>query len=42
MHEEQPESRAFHEGSEPHEVVEGDARQILEVVFRLIERNAAA
>jgi hypothetical protein len=42
MHEEQPDTRAFREGSEPHGVVEGDARQILEVVFRLIERNAVA
>ena len=41
MHEELPEWRAFHEGSEPHDVVESDARQILEVVFRLVERNAA-
>ena len=40
MHEELPEPRAYREGSEPREVVEGDARQILEVVFRLIERNA--
>ncbi len=40
MHGELPESRAIREGSDPHEVVEGDARQILEVVFRLIERNA--
>ena len=41
MQEELSESRAFREGSEPHEVVEGDAKQILEVVFRLIELNAA-
>jgi hypothetical protein len=41
MHEELPESRAFREGSEPHAVVEGDAKRILEVVFRLVERNAA-
>ena len=40
MHEELPDFRAFREGSEPHEVVEGDARQILELVFRLVERNA--
>ena len=40
MHEEQPESRAFREGSEPHEVVEGDAQRILVVVFRLLERNS--
>ncbi len=40
MHEELPESRASREGSEPHEMVEGDARQILEVVFRLVERNS--
>jgi hypothetical protein len=42
MHEEQLETRAFREGSEPHELAEGDARRILEVVFRLIERNAVA
>jgi hypothetical protein len=41
MHEELPESRAFHRESEPHEVVETDARHILEVAFRLVERNAA-
>jgi hypothetical protein len=40
MHEELPDFRAFCEGSEPHEVVEGDAKQILELVFRLVERNA--
>jgi hypothetical protein len=40
MHEELPESRASREGTEPHEVVEGDARHILEVAFRLVERNA--
>src|SRR5215210_1333582 len=38
MHEELPDFRAFAEDSEPHEVVEGDARQILELVFRLVER----
>ena len=42
MDEELPESRAFSEGSQPHEVVENDARQILEVVFRLVERNAVS
>jgi hypothetical protein len=41
MHEDLPESRAFHRESDPHEVVEADARQILEVAFRLVERNAA-
>jgi hypothetical protein len=41
MHEELPESRAFHRESEPLEVVEADARQILEAGFRLVERNAA-
>lgn len=41
MHEELPESRSFREGPEPHEVAEGDAGQILEVVFRLIEWNAS-
>lgn len=35
-----PESRSFAEDCEPHEVVETDARQILEAVFRLIARNA--
>jgi hypothetical protein len=41
MHKELPEYRAFHRESEPHEVVETDARHILEVAFRLVERNAA-
>jgi hypothetical protein len=41
MHEELPESRALREGAEPYDVVEDDAKQILEVVFRLVERNAA-
>lgn len=41
LHEELPESRALRQESEPHEVVEEDAKQILEVVFRLVERNAA-
>jgi uncharacterized membrane protein len=41
LHEELPESRAFREGSEPHDVVEDDARRILEAVFPLVERNAA-
>jgi hypothetical protein len=40
MHEDLPDFRAFAEDSEPHEVVEGDARQILELVFRPVERNA--
>ena len=34
MHEELPEFRALREGAEPHEIIDGDARQILEVVFR--------
>src|SRR5215210_7814743 len=42
MHKDLPESRAFREGSEPSEVVEDDAKQILEVVFRLVERNAVS
>jgi hypothetical protein len=41
MHEDLPEYRAFHRESEPHEVVETDARHILEVALRLVERNAA-
>lgn len=40
LHEELPEARSFKEDREPNEVVEGDAKQILEVVFRLVARNA--
>jgi hypothetical protein len=40
LHEDLPESRSFREEREPHEVVETDAKQILEVVFRLVARNA--
>jgi hypothetical protein len=40
LHAELPESRSFAEVREPHEVVETDAKAILEAVFRLVARNA--
>lgn len=42
MHEDLPEWRSFHQDKEPYEVIEHDAKQILQVVFRLVQRNAAA
>lgn len=39
LHDDLPESRSFKEDCEPYEVVETDAKQILEVVFRLVARN---
>jgi hypothetical protein len=40
LHEDLPESRSFKEDRDPYEVVESDAKQILEVVFRLVAQNA--
>jgi hypothetical protein len=40
LHNELPESRAVTEERHPYEVVESDAKHILEVMFRLVERNA--
>lgn len=41
LHKELPETRSAHSDRHPNEVVEGDAKLILEVVFRLVARNAA-
>ncbi|HYE59140.1 MAG TPA: hypothetical protein VD948_11570 [Rhodothermales bacterium] len=40
LHEELPEVRSFKENREPHEVVESDAKHILESMFRLLAQNA--
>lgn len=40
LHKELPESRAMREGRDPNEVLESDAKHILEAVFRIIALNA--
>lgn len=40
LHAELPESRAFAEDCQPDAVLEADAKQILDAVFRLVARNA--
>ncbi|MES2681909.1 MAG: hypothetical protein V4650_00175 [Pseudomonadota bacterium] len=40
MHEDLPDTRAFYSESDPHRIVEADAEQILEVMFRLVAKQA--
>lgn len=40
LHHDLPERRSLEEEKDPYDIIEGDARHVIHVMFRLLERNA--